>query len=254
MSQGIFITGTDTGVGKTVVAAGLAALFRKRGLSVGVMKPIQTGCPSRRGERIATDARFLLQAAGALSKVNGRISNGASDGMDQVCPYRFKDPVAPLVAAERDDVTIRLDRIAEAYRDLSARHSIMVVEGIGGLLAPITQTVFSIDLALLLKLPVLVVSHTRLGTLNHTLLTIRWAQQMGATVVGVVFNNPVPPTKSLAEKTNPLVFSRLSTVPVLGNIPFMRGMSVEKGRPGRVRNLGQYLNEGLHHLGIKLDP
>ncbi len=242
ISRGFFITGTDTGVGKTVVAAGLAALFRKNGLNVGVMKPIQTGCLSRGGERIAVDARFLLQAA------------GADDPMDQVCPYRLKIPAAPLVAAEQEGATIDLDRIEDAYRRLSSRHRVMVVEGIGGLLTPITPTATVMDLARRLTLPLIIVAHTRLGTLNHTLLTVRCAQQSGATVMGIIFNHPGGASRSLAEKTNPEVFSRLCPVPVLGTIPFMSGISVETGRLGRVRGLGHYLNEGLHNRGIKLNP
>ncbi|HET6464200.1 MAG TPA: dethiobiotin synthase [Nitrospiria bacterium] len=240
--QGIFITGTDTGVGKTIVAAVLAARFKKSGFNVGVMKPVQTGCLSRRGERIAPDALFLLQAA------------GVDDPMDWVCPYRFKTPAAPLVAADRERRTIELDQIAEAYAHLISRHRIVVVEGIGGLLTPITPTVSALDLALLLKLPLIVVASTRIGTLNHTLLTVRWAQQAGATVLGIIFNQPQASARSIAEKTNPQVIARLCAVPVLGTLPFMAGVSVEKGRLGRVRALGDHLNKGLHHLGIKLNP
>jgi len=240
--QGIFITGTDTGVGKTIVAAGLAAEFQKRGLDVGVMKPIQTGCRFRRGKLIASDARFLLDAV------------GIDDPMDWVCPYRLKTPAAPLVAAERERQTIDLGRIREAYKNLTSRHRFVVVEGIGGLLTPITPTVSALDLALLLTLPLVVVASTRLGTLNHTLLTVQWARQAGATVLGIIFNRSRPSSQSLAERTNPQIISRLCPIPVLGTIPFMAGVSVEKGRLGRVRALAHYLNEGLDHLGIKLDP
>jgi dethiobiotin synthetase len=240
--QGIFITGTDTGVGKTVIAAGLAVLFRKRGVNVGVMKPIQTGCLSRRGARIAADARFLIQAA------------RADDPINQVCPYRFKIPAAPLVAAEYEGVKIDLHRIEDSYRRLSMRHGVTVVEGIGGLLTPITPTAAVIDLAIRLNLPLIIVAHIRLGTLNHALLTVQGARQAGATILGIIFNRPGRSPRDLAEKTNPGVFSRLCSVPVLGTVPYMEGVSVEEGRLGRVGMLGQYLNEGLHHLGIKLDP
>ncbi|HTN44075.1 MAG TPA: dethiobiotin synthase [Nitrospiria bacterium] len=240
--RGIFITGTDTGVGKTIVAAGLAAEFKKRGLDVGVMKPIQTGCRFRKGKWIAPDARFLLKAAG----------NG--DPMNWVCPYRLKTPAAPLVAAENERRTIDLSRITEAYKHLASRHRVVVVEGIGGLLTPITPTVSAIDLALLLRLPLVVVASTRLGTLNHTLLTLRWARKAGATVLGIIFNQCRPSSRSLAEKTNPRVISRLCPIPVLGTVPFMAGVSVDKGRLGGVLTLAHHLNEGLHHLGIKLDP
>lgn len=240
--EGIFITGTDTGVGKTIVAAGLAAQFKKSGFDVGVMKPIQTGCQFRRGKWIAPDARFLLQAA------------GIDDPMDWVCPYRFKTPAAPLVAADRERRTIDLGRITEAYRHLASLHRFVVVEGIGGLLTPITPTVSAVDLALLLKLPLIVVASSRIGTLNHTLLTVRCAQQTGAAVLGIILNCPRPSARSIAEKTNSQVLSRLCPAPVLGAIPFMAGVSVEKGRLGRVRTLGDCLNEGFHHLGIKLNP
>jgi dethiobiotin synthetase len=240
--RGIFITGSDTGVGKTVVAAGLAALLRKNGLDVGVMKPVSTGCISHRGERIAFDARFLVRAA------------GVEDPIDLVCPYRLKAPAAPLVAAEQEGITIDLDRIEKAYRQLESRHRVMVVEGIGGLLTPITPTTTVIDLAHRLQLPLIIVSSTRLGTLNHTLLTVRWAQQTGAIVLGVIFNRPGRTSRSLAEKTNPGVFSRLCSVPVLGTVPFMSGISVEAERLDGVRNIGHYLEKGIHHLGIKLNP
>jgi len=238
--RGYFITGTDTGVGKTVVAAGLTALLRNNGLDVGVMKPVSTGCISRQGKRIALDARFLLRAA------------GAEDPIDLVCPYRFRAPAAPLVAAEEESEAIDLDRIEGAYRLLSNRHWIMVVEGIGGLLTPISPGESVIDLAKRLELPLIIVSSTRLGTLNHTLLTVRGAQQAGLIVLGVIFNRPDPGSRSFAEKTNPAVFSRLCSVPVLGAVPFMRGISVEEGRLGGIRNIGHYLEKGIHHLGIKL--
>ena len=241
-SQGFFITGTDTGVGKTVVAAGLAALFKKNGLDAGVMKPIQTGCIIRRGSRIAPDARFLARAV----KTN--------DPMDLICPYRFKIPAAPLVAAEYEGTTIDLDRIESAYKTLASRHRIMVVEGIGGLLTPITPSETVLDLARRLRLPLIIVAHTRLGMLNHALLTVRYAQQTGAAVLGIIFNRLGGASRGIAEKTNPEVFSRLCSVPILGTIPHLSGIHVEAGRLGRVRGLGHYLNEGLHHLGIELNP
>lgn len=239
--HGILITGTDTGVGKTIVAAALAAQFKKSGYNVGVMKPVQTGCIYRRGELIATDARFLRQAA------------GIDDPMEWVCPYRFRTPAAPMVAAHYERKTIDLERIREAYENLAARHRVVVVEGIGGLLTPIKPTVSVLDLALYLKLPLIVVASNRLGTLNHTLLTIRWAQHAGARVLGIILNCPRPSVHGIAEKTNAQVISRLCSTRVLGMIPFRTGVSVERERLGRVKTLAHYLNEGINHLGIKLN-
>ena len=243
--KGIFITGTDTGVGKTVVTAALASLFSEQGLAVGVMKPIQTGCLLRRGKRIPIDALYLLKAVNKDPELQGE--------MDRVCPYRFRDPVTPLLAAEREGVGISLNRILTAYRYLSARHRIMLVEGIGGLLAPITSKTATIHLALRMRLPLLVVASTRLGTINHTLLTLQSAKQAGATVLGVVLNNPNPSGSPLAVKTNSELLSRLSGVPILGTLPYMSELSVEKGKLGRVRRLRHHLNRGLHHLRGKLN-
>jgi dethiobiotin synthetase len=240
--QGIFVTGTDTGVGKTLVAAGLAALFRQKGLSVGVMKPVQTGCLTRRGVRTAPDARLLLRAS------------GADDPIDQVCPYRFTLPAAPWVAAEHESARIDIGRIEESFKRLSSRHRVMIVEGAGGLLTPITSDTAMLELAGRLNLPLIIVATTRLGTLNHTLLTVRWAQHEGASVLGVIFNRPFRTAPTRVEKINPRTFSRLSSVPVLGTIPFLRELNGGKGRLDGVRRLGHHLNEGLDHLGIKLDP
>jgi len=242
MPHGIFVTGTDTGVGKTLVAAGLAALFREKGLSVGVMKPVQTGCLTRHGVRTAPDARLLLQAS------------GADDPIDRVCPYRFLLPAAPWVAAEHESARIDIGRIEINYKRLSSRHRIMLVEGAGGLLTPITSDTAMLELARRLNLPLIIVATTRLGTLNHTLLTVRWAQREGASVLGVIFNRPFRMSPTQVEKINPATFSRLSSIPVLGTIPFMKNLKIGKRRLDGVRRLGHYLNEGLDHLGIKLDP
>jgi dethiobiotin synthetase len=240
--QGIFVTGTDTGVGKTFVASGLAALFRQKGLSVGVMKPVQTGCLTRHGVRTAPDARLLLRAS------------GADDPIDQVCPYRFTLPAAPWVAAEHESTRIDIGRIEESYKWLSSRHRIMVVEGAGGLLTPITSDMDMLELARRLNLPLIIVATPRLGTLNHTLLTVRWAQREGLSVLGVIFNRPFRKSPTRVEKINPRTYSRLSSIPVLGTIPYLKGLNNAKGRLDGVRRLSHHLNEGLDHLGIKLDP
>ena len=258
MTPGLFITGTDTGVGKTAVTAGMAHLLRAHGLSVGVMKPIQTGCVMRHGRRIAPDARLLLRSAGSRSAHPGEYPDRPDGRMktenDWACPYRFKEAVSPLVASQREGIPIDVNRIKSAYRCLAARNQVMLVEGTGGLLAPITRQLFSVDLALALGLPLLVVARRGLGTLNHTLLTVRWAQQTGATVIGVVFNSPDSSRMTLADRTNPKTFSELSSLPVLGIIPYLGKMEGGKKGLSRMGLFGNYLDKCLHHLGIKLDP
>jgi dethiobiotin synthetase len=200
--RGLFITGTDTGVGKTVVAVGLAASLRNSGVDIGVMKPIETGFSLR-----SSDAFLLKRMA------------GVDDLLDSITPYRLKHPLSPFAAAQIERVSIRLEKIRQAYRRLLKKHQAVFVEGAGGLLVPITRKITMADLALCLDLPLLIVSRTNLGTLNHTLLTVEVAKGRGVKVAGVIFNHLVQ-RRGLAEKTNPSVIKDFLGVPILGEIPY----------------------------------
>jgi len=155
-ARGIFVTGTDTGVGKTVVACALAAWGRRRGVDVGVMKPIATGGRWAPADQrwVSDDARRLAQAA------------GSGDPWPLVNPVCCKEPLAPATAAQRARSPIRLDEVLRAFRSLQARHEWLIVEGIGGLLVPLTARATVADLARRLHLPVIVVARPGLGTLN----------------------------------------------------------------------------------------
>jgi dethiobiotin synthetase len=201
-SRGLFITGTDTGVGKTIVAAGLAASLANSGMDIGVMKPIETGFSLR-----SSDAFYLKKIA------------GVKDSLDSICPYRLKHPLSPFTAAKIENVSIRLERIARAYEVLLQNHQALLVEGAGGLLVPITREKMMADLALYLKLPVLIISRTALGTINHTLLSVEVARQRGIELAGVIFNH-LGPRRGLAERTNPSVIRHFIDVPILGEIPY----------------------------------
>lgn len=218
MGKGIFITGTDTGVGKTVIAAGLALAFKKRGWDVGVMKPIETGCPDHQGKIRPQDALFLL------STIHG------SDPLDLVTPYPFRSPAAPLVAAEKEGVAITMEKIISSYERLVRRHEIIIVEGIGGILVPLTKEVFVVDLIARLGLPLIIVARPGLGTLNHTLLTIRCAESRKIPIIGVVLNHSRKAPARLAEKTNPPVLEDLSRIPILGTMPHCPGVKSQKKR------------------------
>ena len=201
-SRGLFITGTDTGVGKTIVAAGLAASLRNSGMDIGVMKPIETGFSRR-----SSDAVFLKKIA------------GVKDSLDSICPYRLKHPLSPFTAARIESVSIRFGTIARAYEALSQSHRALLVEGAGGLLVPITRERMMADLVLYLKLPVLIISRAGLGTINHTLLSVEAARRRGVEVAGVIFNH-LGPRRGLAERTNPSVIRHFVDVPILGEIPY----------------------------------
>ncbi len=205
MSRGVFITGTDTGVGKTLVGAALAAALRARGLRVGVMKPVETGCLSDNGELVAQDARFLIAAA------------GCSAPYAQINPYAFEPPVAPALAAEMAGMTVDLEHLHACYLQLATEHDIVLVEGAGGLLVPLTATQSMHDLAVLLDLPVLVVARNILGVINHTALTVQVAHQRSR-VVGVVLNNAQP---DAAMPSNADSLRRWVNAPLLGEVPYM---------------------------------
>lgn len=205
MNRGIFISGTGTGVGKSVVAAALACLLRMRGLKVGVMKPVTSGCREENGRLVSDDALLLCQAAGV-------------DCSDDVAPYLLRDPVAPAEAARQDGVVIDFSRIRESFDRLAGRHDFMIVEGAGGLMVPLAGGLLVADLVRQLDLPLLVVARPDLGTINHTVLTCFAAQQMGLKVVGVIVNN-YPDSPGLAERSAPHHIGSLCGAPVLGIWP-----------------------------------
>lgn len=208
MGKGLFITGTDTGVGKTFVAGALATLLRSRGIDVGVMKPAETGCPRRDGRLQPQDARYLQHRA------------GSTDPLEEICPYPLELPAAPSVAAEAEGVVIDLDRITELFSRLAARHRLTLVEGAGGLLVPLTETADYTDLIRRLDLPILLVARASLGTVNHTLLSLNWARHLQIPVLGVVVNNPVGPLTS-AEEANLEALLRRLDVPLLRRLPYL---------------------------------
>ncbi len=211
MGKGIFVTGTDTGVGKTVVTACLVTLLTENGLDVGVMKPIETGCSARNHRLVPRDATFL------------RAVSGSRDGLSLMNPYRFSKPLAPLIAAQIDHKKIKMKKISSAYKTLRERHDILFVEGAGGLLVPLAEKLTNLDLILELNLPVLVVVGSKLGAVNHALLTLNWAKENKVKILGVFINQLNPNTasrKSLVEKTNPGLIRSFTQVPILGNVPY----------------------------------
>jgi dethiobiotin synthetase len=206
--RAILITGTDTGVGKTLVGCGLAAALTAQGKIVGVLKPAETGCAVRDGALYPEDAARLAAFA------------RASLPLDQVCPYRFAPPVAPSVAAELAGVTIEPQRIAAVFEQVARRHDFTIVEGAGGLLVPLAGRYTFADLARDLRLPLLVVVGSKLGALNHTLLTLRCTQALSLPVTGYILNHPTP-VSDLATQTNTHTLAHLTDVPSLGVLPFL---------------------------------
>lgn len=220
MAKGIFITGTDTDVGKTVVAGALAMGLKKIGFSVGVMKPVETGCKKVGKRLIPSDAIFLKKAS------------GSRDSLDLINPYRFEKSLAPSVASELEGVRIDISRILKTFDIMKKRHDIVIIEGAGGILVPVYKDYLFLDLIRDLGLPVLIVARPWLSTINHTLLTIRCAQEYGIPVIGFILNYTKDLKQDPSEKTNPLVIKRLSNVPLIGIFPFIRNL---KNNPERLR-------------------
>lgn len=209
----IFVTGTDTGVGKTMVTAALAHHFTARGLKVGVMKPIETGVEdtAEPGE----DAALLCWSA------------GSTDDRDAVSPYRYQKPLAPCQAASAAGEQIDAGRIFEAFNRLVVGKDLVLVEGAGGLMVPITGGYLMADLARDLNLPVMVVSHPRLGTLNHTILTTFAATAMELQVCGFLVNR-MPDMPGEAEEEAPHLLASLASADLLGVLPEVSGTDHEK--------------------------
>jgi len=206
---GLFFTGTDTGVGKTFVTAAVARLLRAQGRDVVVCKPVATGARRVGGRWLADDTVALAEAA------------GLAGDWERVTPWAFPDPVAPPLAARRQGAALTLAAVAQAVRDRARPRAALLVEGVGGLLCPLTDEATVADLARDLALPLVVVARRSLGTLNHTLLTLEAARARGLAVAGVVVSETVPP-EGLADETNVDELRRLG-VPVLAVAPHRPG-------------------------------
>lgn len=206
--RGIFVTGTDTGVGKTVVAAGLVAALKRSGYDVGVMKPVATGGVKRREGLVSQDAEFLAHVA------------DAPELLHVISPIVLSEPLAPTVAARRAGIEIDLDLVWSAFAEIEAAHDVVVVEGIGGLMVPIVEGYRVADLAGRLGLPLVVVARPGLGTINHTLLTVEAAQSRGLRLLGIIINGLDAETATVAEETNPEELSRETGLPILTIVPW----------------------------------
>lgn len=220
-NKGMFITGTDTGIGKTIVSAVLIRSLINKGLNVGAMKPMETGCiwTDDKKDLIPSDGMFLKEAA------------EMDDPIDMVTPLRFELPLAPMVASDIEKKDIDLTKVFDAYSILSNKYDFMIVEGVGGLMVPIKRLsnkriYYVSDLIRDLKLPAIVVSRPSLGTINHTILTINQAFREGIDVKAVVINYHNPYENTIAEKTNPEVLKELIPVPIIGIMPYIDDINV----------------------------
>jgi len=174
--RGVFVTGTDTGVGKTVIAGAIARSLNNAGVRTEVFKPAASGCRRDRGQLVSEDAEFLAACADSART------------LDEIAPLRYAAALAPNAAARRAGQTVEVEAIFEAYRRLEGACDAVVVEGVGGLMCPISDDLWVVHLAAMMALPVVIVARPGLGTINHTLLTIHAARSAGLRVAGVIVN------------------------------------------------------------------
>jgi dethiobiotin synthetase len=213
--RGLFVTGTDTGVGKSIVAAAVCAALAARGERVAAFKPVVTGLAEPEGD-FPPDHELLAGAAGGFQSPA------------DVAPYSYDPPVSPHLAAELAGETIEPARLVATACALAADADVLVAEGVGGLLVPITPGYLVRDLARDLSLPVVVAARTGLGTISHTLLTVEAARAVGLEVAGIVMT-PWPAEPARIEQSNRSTVERLASVPVSGLGPAELGTLAARG-------------------------
>jgi dethiobiotin synthetase len=209
---GLFVTATNTEVGKTVVAAAIADYLRRSGKRVAVCKPVATGCRRRREGLVSEDAEFLAACADARHP------------LDVICPQRFAEPLAPAIAAQRSGEKVDESAIDAAIWEMAAVSDVMVIEGVGGVMVPTGTSEAGegrtvLNWAVEWGVPAVVVARAGLGTINHTLMTVAVLRQAGVKVAGVVINRYPPGTAPVVEETNPRAIEKWGKVPVLCLVP-----------------------------------
>ena len=208
---GLFITGTDTEVGKTVIAGAIANYFLRQQdpdrARVAVSKPVATGCVHRREGLVSEDAEFLASCADARFP------------LDIICPQRYREPLAPAVAADRAKQPLDWLAIDRSLQLMSRESDVIIVEGVGGILVPLDADHTTLDLAEWLAFPAVIVARANLGTINHTLLTIETLRRAAVPIAGVVINRYPADTPSTAEETNPRYIEKIGKVPILAIVP-----------------------------------
>jgi dethiobiotin synthetase len=209
--HGIFITGTNTGVGKTAVAAALAWTLRKRKIDVGVMKPFATANRVFSKKYRSQDTAILAKA----SRVNEPDSN--------LNPYFYSIAASPLVASElKHGAPVNIKRAVHKLNKLGRKHDFLIAEGIGGIMVPLTENQCVAGFVKQVDLPVVIVSTAKLGTLNHTLLTVMACKKFGLKITGIILNKTSKKPNIVEQKTAEVI-ERLTHIKVLAVIPFSQG-------------------------------
>jgi dethiobiotin synthetase len=209
--NGIFVTGTDTDVGKTIISSGLAAVLKEKKMDIGVFKPLLSGISRDHPE---SDTSLLKQ----LSRT--------SLSHEEITPFQFKEPLAPYVAGKLEGREVGIEDVLHHWEVLRGKHEYFIVEGAGGISVPLGENFLVSDLIKALQLPIVIVARPNLGTVNHIFLTVQYAKSLGLKIAGIVING-ISDDPDLAEKTNPKLIEELCGVPILGITPKLKEITEE---------------------------
>ncbi len=209
LKKTLFVCGTDTDVGKTIVTASLCAYLKSMGVKVAPFKPLESGCSvARDGSLLPADTIFLKKSAGVDEPIN------------RLNVYSFQEALAPGVAAKRKKIAVSFSRISKALDSLEQDYDRVIIEGAGGLMVPLSGSKTNLDLIKHLKVPVLLVGRLGLGTINHTLLTWQKLKKEKINCVGVILNQTTKKV-GLADQTNANILKNTYKLPVLGIFPHL---------------------------------
>ncbi|MFH1090510.1 MAG: dethiobiotin synthase [Pseudomonadota bacterium] len=234
--KGLFVAGTDTGVGKTMVAAALTAALRRRGINATYMKPVGSDGVEVQGRLVSPDALFAARSAGL---------DTPSELMSPIC---LPGGVSPLAASEATGREINLGLALAAWDKLSRRHEMVLVEGVGGLLAPLTGKTLAVELNRRLNLPVLVVARPGLGTINHTLLTIEALERRGIGCIGFCYSGSAEADRDPSFNTNARHTGLFTAAPFWGLLPFLPDLEKAAPAPEAMARTGEALGTLLDWL------
>jgi dethiobiotin synthetase len=207
--KSFFISGTDTDVGKTYITAGLGVVLRKMGIDVGVMKPFAAGTAQKKGYK-SEDIEIISRAAMACDPEN------------LVNPQFFPIPASPYTAWKKLKTKPKVPTILSSFKKLTKLHDMMLVEGMGGIMTPILKDYYITNLIKDMKIPTVIVTRSKVGTVNHTIMTVKMCEKYKIPIKGIIINNfdKGYPIKDLTQD-----LKNLTGVPVLGSIPFIKDMS-----------------------------
>ena len=224
---GLFITGTDIGVGKTLIAGAIAKILTDNGLKVGVFKPIATGCRYAWEGLVSYDTEFLAYCA------------NSDLPLSTITPVGYLTKAGPFVSAAREGKPMDFDKIAAAYKNICENSQIVIVEGIGGVRVPLTTEFDILDLATEFDLPAVIIARPNPGTINHTLMTIDCVRVAQLKIAGVVFNGYRASEETVAGNTAPAVIAQFGGVDILSEVPFDETVGLKES------NLGEVIVESL---------